>query len=73
MQISFGLQVDGLKPEIPQTEIGTATLGPKGLLEVLETQLGLPVPTAHPGEALFSYLKCLRKISAPEPVHVTGD
>ena len=66
MQISFGLHLDGLKPETPQTAVGAATLGPNGLLEVLETQLGLPVPTAHPSEVLFSYLQCLREISAPD-------
>ena len=44
---------------------GVATLGPKGLLGVLETQLGLPTPTPHPSEAPFSYLQCLREASSP--------
>ena len=37
MQIVFGLHLDGLKPEVPQTVVGASTLGPKGLLGVLET------------------------------------
>ncbi len=65
MRIVFGLHYDGLKPEVPQTVAGVATLGPRGLLEVLETQLGLPTPTPHPSEAPFRYLQCLREASAP--------
>ncbi len=65
MQIAFGVHLDGLKPEAPQTATGMATLGPRGFLEVLETQLGLPTPTPHPSDAPFSYLKCLREVSTP--------
>ena len=45
---------------------GAATVGPKGLLGVLETQLGLPTPTPYPGEAPFSYLQCLQEASSPD-------
>ena len=65
MQIVFGLHLDGLKPEAPQTVVGAPTLGPRGLLEVMETQLGLPTPISHPSEASFSYLQCLREASSP--------
>ena len=63
MHIVFGLHLDGLKPEVPQTVVGATTLGPKGLLEVLETQLGLPTPNPHPSEAPFSYLQGTVKFS----------
>ena len=66
MQIVFGLHLDGLKPQAPQTVAGKATLGPRGLIEVLETQLGLPTPTPHPSEAAFRYLQCLRGASSPD-------
>ena len=66
MHIVFGLHLDGLKPEVPQTVAGATTLGPKGLLEVLETQLGLPTPTPYPSEAPFSYLQCLQEASSPD-------
>ncbi len=66
MQIDFGLHLDGLKPAAPQTAAGQITLGPRGFLGVLETQLGLPTPNAHPSEAPFNYLQCLREASTPD-------
>ena len=66
MRIAFGLHLDGLQPEAPRTRAGAATLGPKGLLDVLETQLGLRVPAVHPSEAAFSYLKHLRDSNSPD-------
>ena len=32
----------------------------------LETQLGLPTPSAHPSEAPLCYLQCLREVSSPD-------
>ena len=66
MRIAFGLHLDGLKPEAPQTVTGAVVLGPRGFLEVLESQLGLPTPNPHPSEAPFSYLQCLRETSTPD-------
>ena len=66
MKVAFGLHLDGLKPATPETASGRVTLGPRGLLGVLETQLGLPTPDTHPSEAPFSYLQCLREASTPD-------
>ena len=66
MQIIFGLHFDDLQPRRPQTITGAATVGPRGLLEILETQLGLPAPRAHPSESAFAYLKCLREATSPD-------
>ena len=66
MRIVFGRHFDGLQPQRPQSVTGSATLGPAGLLAVLENQLGLPPPTAHPSEFAFRYLQCLRDASSPE-------
>lgn len=66
MHIVFGLHLDGLQPHPPKTAAGAATLGPHGLLEVLETQLGLPALSAHQSQATFSYLRCLREVSSPD-------
>ena len=66
MHIVFGLHLDGLQPRPSQTAAGTATLGPRGLIEVLETQLGLPAPDAHPSESAFVYLRCLREATSPQ-------
>ena len=65
MHVKFGLHFDGLQPQRPANAMGVVTLGPAGLLAVLETQLGLPPPAAHPSEAAFAYLQCLREASAP--------
>ena len=67
MHIVFGLHLDGLQPRAPQIAAGEATLGPRGLLEVLETQLGLPAPEAHPSASAFVYLRCLREATSPQP------
>ena len=66
MRIVFGLHLDGLNPATPRNGAGEITLGPRGLLQVLETQLGLPTPNTHPSEAPFSYLQCLREASSPD-------
>ena len=65
MRIVFGLHIDGLNPATPRNAAGEITLGPRGLLQILETQLGLPTPNTHPSEAPFSYLQCLREASTP--------
>ena len=66
MHIVFGLHLDGLKPKMPRTAAGSVTVGPKGMLDVLETQLGLSAPTPHPSEAPLSYLQFLREASSPD-------
>lgn len=63
MHVKFGLHFDGLQPQRPANVAGVATLGPAGLLAVLETRLGLPSPVVHPSEAAFTYLQCLRDVS----------
>ena len=65
MHVKFGFHFDGLQPQRPTNATGVVTLGPAGLLAVLETQLGLPPPIAHPSESAFAYLQCLRNASAP--------
>ena len=66
MYIVFGLHLDGLKPKMPRTAAGSVTVGPKGMLDVLETQLGLSAATPHPSEAPLSYLQFLREASSPD-------
>ena len=66
MRIAFGLHFDGLNPAAPRSVAGETVLGPGGLLQVLETQLGLPTPSAHPSESAFNYLQCLREAGTPD-------
>ena len=65
MYVKFGLHFNGLQPQRPTNATGVVTLGPVGLLAVLETHLGLPPPVGHPSEAAFAYLQCLLDASAP--------
>ena len=65
MYVKFGVHFSGLQPQRPMNATGVVTLGPVGLIAVLETHLGLPPPVAHPSEAAFAYLQCLRAASAP--------
>jgi hypothetical protein len=66
MIIDFGLALDGLQPAPPATGLGTATLGPARLLELLELRLGLPPVPARPGEALLAYRACLTELDSAD-------
>ena len=52
MIVRFGLHADGLDPSAPATVLGDIRLGPRGLLEMLETDLGLPPVLDHPAAQL---------------------
>ena len=65
MLIRFGLFLDGLQPQAPQTALGEITLGPLGLLGVLETQLGLPNVLATSTDVLMAYRACLVEADRP--------
>ena len=59
MRIRFSLHLDGLLPEPTATAFGEATLGPQGLLRVLESDLGLPPVVRGTAEVLLAYRGCL--------------
>ena len=63
MKVTFGIELDGYESLCPSNTVGEVTVGPLGLLNILETQLGL---TGNwPSEALrvVQYLHCLRSIN----------
>lgn len=66
MLVRFGLHFDGLNPQPPKTASGAVTLGPAGLLSVLETHLGLPPQVEHPSVAALTYMQCLHDASSPD-------
>ena len=66
MRIRFGMHLDGLDPTPPRTAIGEATVGPLGLLGILETDLGLPPVLEHPAEQLITYRGILDELDTPE-------
>ena len=59
MIVRFGLHADGLDPSAPATVLGDIRQGPRGLLETLETDLGLPPVLDHAAAQLARYRSCL--------------
>lgn len=59
MIVRFGLYADGLDPSPPATVLGDIRLGPRGFLETLETDLGLPPVLDHPAAQVARYRSCL--------------
>jgi hypothetical protein len=59
IRVTFGLKADGPLPEFAPDSIGQITVGPQGLLNVLETQLGSPSPEASFTTRLIKYLACI--------------
>lgn len=59
MNVTFGMSLDGYRPAWPLSALGTATVGPQGLLDLLETRLGLA--GVRPPQALraVQYRHCL--------------
>ena len=66
MKIVFGWRLDG--PTYPETPDGSefsidaAVVGPRGLLDLLESRLGVNGPGAHPARRIAQYLARLRAI-----------
>jgi RecB family exonuclease len=65
MLIRFGLHLDGMQPVPQDTAAGVVTLGPLGLLDVLETQLGLAPVLATATDTLMAYRACLKQAAHP--------
>jgi ATP-dependent helicase/nuclease subunit B len=65
MIIRFGLDFDTHLPEPVQNRIGSITVGPAGMLAILETQLGLTMPEVSTAKRLVQYYACLNRLNAP--------
>ena len=59
MDVRFGLQRDTHDPAPDEDAVGAVTVGPRGLLRLLERDLGIAEAVAHPAEALALYRGCL--------------
>lgn len=59
MRVRFGLHRDALEPTPPRTAVGEITVGPLGLLGLLESDLGIVPVTSHPSESIATYRECL--------------
>lgn len=65
MIVHFGLQLGGMQAARAAQAVGEVVLGPARLIDVLETQLGLPPVQARPAEALLAYQACLADLDGP--------
>ena len=59
MLVRFGLHRDGQHPASLDTAVGEITVGPRGLLRLLEGDLGIAPVEAHASEAIALYRSCL--------------
>lgn len=66
MKITFGLHLDGQRSWHRRNLFGHASVGPMGLLTLLETFLGLPKPLESEGERILQYRELLAKLDTPE-------
>ncbi|MFO1378011.1 MAG: PD-(D/E)XK nuclease family protein [Steroidobacteraceae bacterium] len=66
MKIRFGLDLDGEHGGLAVDSLGEATVGPQGLLGLLETQLGLPTPPASPAERIAAFRAGLAACDGPQ-------
>ncbi len=57
--ITFGLHLDGQRAAPPSNSLGEITVGPQGLLTLLETQLGLLADQVSQAERIVQYRDCL--------------
>ena len=65
MIVRFGLDFDIQLPESVQNRIGYVTVGPAGMLAILETQLGLTSREVSAAKGLVQYHSCLNRLNSP--------
>jgi len=66
MKITFGLRLDGEHGWRPANRLGMPVLGPLGLLDLLETRLGLLRAECTQVQRLTQYRECLKRYDRPD-------
>ncbi len=66
IRVRFGLALDGARGWPPANRLGNSTLGPIGLLALLETQLGVRHVLACDAERAVAYRTALETVDGPE-------
>lgn len=61
LRVTFGLHLDGQRAMRPADRMGEITVGPLGLLAILETHLGLLGEQSSRAERIVQYRECLAK------------
>lgn len=65
MLITFGMQLDGQRATRASNRLGALTVGPQGLLDILETQLGLVARQPCAAQRTAAYRDCLAHCNNP--------
>lgn len=65
MHIRLGLHLDGQRGEVVQPELDALTTGPLGLLNVLETQLGLLRLEPSTSDRILQFREILKRLDDP--------
>jgi ATP-dependent helicase/nuclease subunit B len=66
MIVKLGLDFDNKSPVPVQNRVGYVTVGPAGMLSILETQLGLSMPDVSTAKRLVQYHACLNRLNNPK-------
>lgn len=66
MKIRLGFELDGQHGEKPRNQLDEITTGPLGMLNILETQLGLLSVETGQAERVLQYRELLRRLNLPE-------
>ncbi|MDF0665685.1 MAG: PD-(D/E)XK nuclease family protein [Nitrospira sp.] len=66
MKVVFGLHLDGEHGWRPANRLGEPVLGPLGLLNLLETRVGLPRAECTQAQRITQYRECLKRCDTPE-------
>ncbi|EED31271.1 hypothetical protein NOR53_2544 [gamma proteobacterium NOR5-3] len=65
VKVTVSLRADGSLPKSLPDTMGEITVGPKGFLNLIETQLGIPFSDAPFTARLIQYLGCIDQIDRP--------
>ena len=65
IHITVGLKSDAAPPQTAENTLGKLTTGPMGLLNAVETQLGIPSIDIPFTTRLIQYLACIDKVNHP--------
>ena len=65
VKVTLGLKADGPLPQPVKNTLGEVTVGPLGLLNLMETQLGIPTTDTPFTTRLIQYLACIDSSNHP--------
>ena len=66
ISVTLALKGDSPLPEPGTDALGEVTVGPHGLLGLLETQLGIPARDISFTTRLIQYLGCIDQVNHPQ-------